>query len=104
MLGRDAFANLYSDAPTGRDPRREPRAPLLLVCFGEDRLVRRSAVRPCREDDEITATLELPGRPHYPAAPGWEQVADQALDWLVDHAGVAGRAGAASTTPRGSGA
>jgi hypothetical protein len=48
--------------------------------------------------------LRFPGRPHYPAAPGWEEVADQALDWLLEHAGVAGRAEPASTTPRGLGA
>ena len=92
MLRRDAFANVYPDAPSRRDPRREPRSPLLLASFGEDRLVRPPAVRPYQEDDEITTMLTFPGRPHYPAAPGWEEVADQALDWLVEHAGVAGRA------------
>jgi pimeloyl-ACP methyl ester carboxylesterase len=104
MLSRDAFANVHPDAPTRRDPRREPRAPLLLIGFSQDRLVRPSAVRPSQEDDEITAMLTFPGRPHYPAAPGWEEVADHALDWLVEHAGAAGRAGPASTTPRGVGA
>ncbi len=104
MLSRDAFANVLADAPTRPDPRREPRAPLLLVGFGEDRLVRPPAVRPSQEDDEITAILRFPGRPHYPAAPGWEEVADQALDWLLEHVGVAGRAGPASTTPRSLGA
>ena len=104
LLRRDAFANVCSDAPSGRDPRREPRAPLLLASFGEDRLVRPPAVRPDQEDDEITAMLTFPGRPHYPAAPGWEEVADRALDWLLEHAGVAGRAEPASTTPRGLGA
>ena len=93
MLRRDAFADLNPDAAPGRrDPRREPRAPLLLASFGEDRLVRPPAVRPYQEDGEITATLTFPGRPHYPAAPGWEEVADRALDWLLEHAGVAGRA------------
>jgi pimeloyl-ACP methyl ester carboxylesterase len=92
MLRRDAFANVYSDAPGRHDPRREPRAPLLLIGFGEDRLVRPPAVRPCQEDEEVTAMLTFPGRPHYPAAPGWEEVADQALDWLLEHADVAGRA------------
>jgi pimeloyl-ACP methyl ester carboxylesterase len=87
MLTRDAFADVYSDAPSRRDPRREPRAPLLLVSFGQDRLVRSPAVRPYHEDDEITAMLTFPRQPHYPAAPGWEEVADQALDWLVEHAG-----------------
>jgi pimeloyl-ACP methyl ester carboxylesterase len=104
MLSGDAFANAHPDAPARPDPRREPRAPLLLIEFGEDRLVRPSSVRPCQEDDGVTAMLRFPGRPHYPAAPGWEEVADQTLDWLVEHAGAAGRAGPASTTPRGLGA
>jgi pimeloyl-ACP methyl ester carboxylesterase len=104
MLRRGAFADVFADAPVRRDPRREPRAPLLLVSFGEDRLVRPSSVRPYQEDDGVTAMLGFPGRPHYPAAPGWEEVADQALDWLLEHAGVVGRTEPASTTPRGSGA
>jgi pimeloyl-ACP methyl ester carboxylesterase len=24
-----------------------------------------------------------PGRPHFPGAPGWEEVADYALDWAL---------------------
>jgi pimeloyl-ACP methyl ester carboxylesterase len=104
MLTRDAFANLWPDAPSRRDPRREPRAPLLLVRFGDDRLVRPSAVPVSEENDAVTAMLTFPGRPHYPAAPGWQEVADQALDWLLEHAGVAGRAEPASATPRSWGA
>ena len=91
MLSKDAFANVSPDAPAGLNPRRERRAPLLLVRFGQDRLVPASVVRPYqREGDEVVAILEVPGRPHYHAAPGWEAVADQALDWLVEHA-VRGR-------------
>jgi hypothetical protein len=26
---------------------------------------------------------EFPGRPHFPGAPGWEEVADYALDWAL---------------------
>jgi hypothetical protein len=25
----------------------------------------------------------IPGRPHFPGAPGWEDVADYALDWAL---------------------
>jgi len=94
MLSKDAFANVSPDAPTGRDTRREHRAPLLLVRFGQDRLVPPSAVRPYqREGDEVIEILEFRGRPHYHAAPGWEEVADQALDWLVKHVAASGLAG-----------
>jgi pimeloyl-ACP methyl ester carboxylesterase len=94
MLGSDTFASVYPQASTRRDPRRERRAPLLLISSGEDQLVPPSLVRAYRrEDDEVIAILEFPGRPHFPAAPGWEEVGDHALDWLVEHAGAAGPAG-----------
>ena len=94
MLSKDAFANVSPDAPARLDPRRERRAPLLLVSFGEDCLVRPSVVRPYqREGDEVIEILEFRGRPHYHAAPGWEEVADQALDWLVKHVAASGLAG-----------
>ena len=31
---------------------------------------------------------EFAGRPHFAGAPGWEAVADYALDWADDHAGA----------------
>ncbi|MGH3117822.1 MAG: alpha/beta hydrolase, partial [Gaiellales bacterium] len=38
------------------------------------------------ESDTVTEIKEFPGRPHLlPAAPGWEEVADYALDWAVSH-------------------
>jgi hypothetical protein len=32
---------------------------------------------------------EFHGRPHFPAAPGWEAVADYALDWATRQVGAA---------------
>lgn len=32
---------------------------------------------------------EYAGRPHFPTAPGWEAVADYALEWTIRHADVA---------------
>jgi hypothetical protein len=29
---------------------------------------------------------EFPDRPHLPGVSGWEEVADYALDWAVEHA------------------
>jgi len=31
---------------------------------------------------------EFTGRPHFPGAPGWEAVADYALDWVNRHVGA----------------
>jgi Alpha/beta hydrolase family len=31
---------------------------------------------------------EFQGRPHFPAVPGWEEVADYAFDWAAQHAKV----------------
>ena len=34
----------------------------------------------------ITEYVEYADRPHFPGVPGWELVADRALDWAVAHA------------------
>jgi hypothetical protein len=41
-------------------------------------------------DDSVSITeyREFDGRPHFPAAPGWEEVADFAIDWAERHAGL----------------
>jgi hypothetical protein len=36
---------------------------------------------------------EFPGRPHFPGVPGWEEVADYALTWAVDHSSIKERNG-----------
>ena len=38
---------------------------------------------------------EFSGRPHFPGAPGWEEVADYALDWAAANATSAVPAGQA---------
>jgi hypothetical protein len=40
----------------------------------------------------ISEYKEFPGRPHFPGAPGWEEIADFALTWAVEHAGERQRA------------
>jgi hypothetical protein len=39
-------------------------------------------------DDSVSITefMEFPGRPHFPGAPGWEEVADHALNWAMESA------------------
>jgi hypothetical protein len=36
--------------------------------------------------DTVVLIHGFPGRPHFPGAPGWEEVADYALTWAVEHA------------------
>lgn len=93
VLQEGAFANFHRHAATEVDFRREGRAPLLLIGFGDDHLVPPSVVRHNEEryDDarSVTEYVEFPGRPHFPGAPGWEEVADRALDWTIAHTGGA---------------
>jgi pimeloyl-ACP methyl ester carboxylesterase len=92
VLREYAFANFHRDAPTAVDFRREARAPLLFIGFGEDHVMPPSVVGHNEEkyDDSrsITEYKEFPGRPHFPAVAGWEQVADYALTWAVAHASL----------------
>jgi len=90
VLREYAFASFHRDAPTKVDFRREARAPLLFIAFGEDHVMPPKVVGHNEEkyDDSVSVTEfeEFPGRPHFPAAPGWEEVADYALDWALVHA------------------
>ena len=83
-----ASANFRRDAPTAVDFRREARAPLLFIAFGEDHVMPPKVVGHTEQkyDDALSLTefKEFPGRPHFPAVPGWEEVADYALSWAVE--------------------
>ena len=39
-------------------------------------------------EDHPLEYMEFEGRPHFPGAPGWEEVADAAVDWAERHAGL----------------
>jgi pimeloyl-ACP methyl ester carboxylesterase len=90
VLREYAFANFHRDAPTAVDFRREARAPLLFIGFGEDHVMPPKVVGHTEEkyDDAVSITeyKEFPGRPHFPSVPGWEEVADYALIWATGHA------------------
>ena len=85
VLNEGAFANFHRHAPTKVDFEREDRAPMLLI--GVRRTTTSSRRRSTRHQRRrstttrpITEYKEFPGRPHFPGAPGWEEVADYALD------------------------
>ncbi|MGW7203162.1 alpha/beta hydrolase [Streptomyces sp. NPDC054837] len=68
----------------------DERAPLLFVSGEQDHLmppkVQQSNARHYTSHT-VTEVREFAGRPHLlPAAPGWEEIADHALDWAVSHA------------------
>ena len=90
VLFQAATANLNPRAATKVDFKSETRAPLLVVGGGKDHTVPASLAKEAatrqskaRSDTEYKV---YPGRPHFPGAPGWEEVADYALDWATRHA------------------
>jgi len=69
----------------------DDRAPLLFIIGGKDHLmppsVIRSNAKKYRNSAATTETYEFPDRSHFTGVePGWEQVADYALEWATSHA------------------
>ena len=68
--------------------RNARRAPLLLMAGDKDRTIEISMVRATFEKHQqspaVTAFKAMPGRDHWLlAAPGWEEIADEAIKWAV---------------------
>jgi len=86
-----AFATLQpGHQDTYVDYHNDDRAPLLFISGGEDHLmppkVQRSNAKHYKSAT-VTEIREYPGFAHLlPAQEGWEQVADDALAWAVEHA------------------
>lgn len=74
------------------DYANDARAPLLFLSGGADNLMPPSIQRSNAHhytSNTTTEVKEFAGRAHLmPAQPGWEEVADYALDWAVRHATV----------------
>jgi pimeloyl-ACP methyl ester carboxylesterase len=73
------------------DYKNPNRAPLLFISGSEDHLmppsIQRSNAKHYKGEGTITEVKEFAGRAHLrPAQEGWEEVADYALDWAVEHA------------------
>jgi pimeloyl-ACP methyl ester carboxylesterase len=73
------------------DFANEDRAPLLIIAGGEDNImppsVNESNAKHYRRSKALTDYKEFPGRSHFTVGqPGWEEVADYALEWAVEHA------------------
>jgi alpha-beta hydrolase superfamily lysophospholipase len=73
------------------------RAPLLLIAGEKDRTVEASMVRAAykaysRRSTALTEFKEFPNRSHFLInSPGWEQVADYAINWVSRYAAPTGR-------------
>ena len=92
VLFQAAFANFNPNAPTKVDFHKDDRAPLLVIGNGADHTVpasvSREAAKRLGKSKAIVDYKEFPGRPHFTAgAPGWEEVADYALEWATRHTG-----------------
>jgi pimeloyl-ACP methyl ester carboxylesterase len=93
VIFQAAFANFNPNAVTKADFHKDDRAPLLIVGNGEDHTVpaavSREAAKRLGKSKAVVDYKEFPGRPHFTAgAPGWEDVADYALEWATRQAGA----------------
>lgn len=97
VLFEGAFANFNPRTALQLDFKNDDRAPLLLIAGGSDHVVpasidKSTSERFQRKSSALTDYKEFPGRSHFTVGQeGWEEVADYALDWAIEHA----RAGAA---------
>jgi alpha-beta hydrolase superfamily lysophospholipase len=101
VLFEGAFANFNPRTALQLDFKNDDRAPLLLIAGGSDHVVPASVDKAAskrfqRKSRAVTDYKEFPDRSHFTVGQdGWEQVADYALDWAVEHA----RAGAPVSAP-----
>ena len=88
VLFESALANLRRHPSTEVDFGKDDRAPMLFIAFENDHVIPPKATRHNAKkyagSRAPTAFTVFPGRPHFPAAPGWEEVADAALAWALD--------------------
>ena len=94
VLFEGAFANFNPRTALQLDFKNDDRAPLLLIAGGSDHVVpasidKATSERFQRKSSALTDYKEFPGRSHFTVGQkGWEEVADYALDWAVEHVRV----------------
>ena len=91
VLFQASLANFNPHAATTVDFGNGERAPLLLIAGGRDHTVPASVTRAnfelFNQSAALTAYKEYPERTHWTIGEaGWEEVADQALNWAAAHA------------------
>ena len=92
-LFQAAFANFNPNAANKVDFHRDDRPPLLVMGNDQDHTVPASvskeAAKRLGKSKAVVDYKEWAGRPHFTAgAPGWEDVADYALEWATRHTGA----------------
>jgi pimeloyl-ACP methyl ester carboxylesterase len=91
VIYQAAFANVNPHAATKVDFHKDDRPPLLVMGNDMDQTipasVSREAATRLGRSKALVDYKEFKGRPHFPGAPGWEAVADYALEWATRHAG-----------------
>jgi pimeloyl-ACP methyl ester carboxylesterase len=92
VLFQAGFANFNPRAVTRVDFGKDDRPHLLVIGNTKDHTVPASvskeAAKRLGKSKAVVDYKEYAGRPHFPAAPGWETVADYALDWTSRHLGA----------------
>ncbi|WP_055545174.1 alpha/beta hydrolase [Streptomyces kanamyceticus] len=89
MLFQASLANFTPNAVTTYDFANDHRAPLLFIAGGNDHMLpppvqRENYKKNAERSEAITAFKLFEGRSHYTCGePGWEDVADFALDWAL---------------------
>ena len=99
MLFQGGLANFTPKASTSYNFANHGRAPLLFIAGGNDHILppavqKENFEKNARQSQAVTAYRLFPDRSHYTCGePGWEEVADFALDWsLSPTAGELGQA------------
>ncbi len=93
VLFEAGLANFNPHAVTKVDFHKDDRPPLLVIGNEKDHTVPASVSREAAtrlgKSKAVVDYKEFAGRPHFTAgAPGWEAVADYALDWVNLHVGA----------------
>jgi pimeloyl-ACP methyl ester carboxylesterase len=93
VLFQAAFANFNPRAATKVDFHKDDRPPLLVIGNDQDHTVPASVSREVAKrlggSKAVVDYKEFAGRPHFTVgAPGWEAVADYALDWADRQTGA----------------
>jgi pimeloyl-ACP methyl ester carboxylesterase len=89
ILFQGGLANVTHDATTTYNFANDDRAPLLFIAGGEDHILppavqHENYTKNAKHSTAITAYKLFPERDHFTCgAPGWEQVADLALNWAL---------------------
>jgi pimeloyl-ACP methyl ester carboxylesterase len=85
-----AMATVARNSPATVNFANNERAPMVFVAFERDHVVPPNVIRhSVRQHGESAAVIEykeFAGRPHFPGAPGWEEVADFVLAWALENA------------------